>query len=150
VHPKPPIATLYAAEQDRCQGVPLVHPAVAVEADQGLGLAVAAGGHAFDSIPVDGGPVLYLALEDTPRRLQTRMGKILGDQPAPHGLTLATACPLMGHGGDEAIADWIDRHRDARMVVIDVFAKIPCSARRTRRGGPALVEQGDAAGILRM
>jgi hypothetical protein len=110
-----------------CEGVSLLcgPPKVGKSwASLGLGLAVAAGGHAFDTIPVDGGPVLYLALEDTPRRLQSRMGKILGDQPAPHGLTLATACPLMGHGGDEAIADWIDRHRDARMVVIDVFAKI--------------------------
>jgi RecA-family ATPase len=51
----------------------------------GLGLAVAAGGQAFDSMPVQGGPVLYLALEDTPRRLQTRMGKLLGGQPAPAG-----------------------------------------------------------------
>src|SRR5213078_2739030 len=49
----------------------------------GLGLAVAAGGYAFDSIRVAGGPVLYLALEDTPRRLQARMGKLLGGQPAP-------------------------------------------------------------------
>ncbi|MDC7338944.1 AAA family ATPase [Streptomyces lydicus] len=59
----------------------------------GLALAVAAGGYAFDSVPVDGGPVLYLALEDTPRRLQTRMGKMLGGQPAPGGLTLVTECP---------------------------------------------------------
>ncbi|GII20841.1 AAA family ATPase [Planosporangium mesophilum] len=90
----------------------------------GLGLAVAAGGYAFDSIPVDGGPVLYLALEDTPRRLQSRMGKILGGQPAPAGLTLAVACPPLTQGGDEAIAAWLDRNRDARMVCIDVFAKI--------------------------
>ncbi|WP_261994644.1 helicase RepA family protein, partial [Streptomyces sp. ME109] len=51
----------------------------------GLALAVAAGGQAFDSVPVQGGPVLYLALEDTPRRLQTRMGKLLGGfYPSPH------------------------------------------------------------------
>ena len=90
----------------------------------GLGLSVAAGAMAFDSIPVDGGPVLYLALEDTPRRLKTRIGKILGGQPAPTGLTLATACPPLPQGGDEAIAFWLDRHRDARMVIIDVFAKL--------------------------
>ncbi|GII26500.1 AAA family ATPase [Planosporangium mesophilum] len=90
----------------------------------GLGLAVAAGGYALDTIPVDGGPVLYLALEDTPRRLQSRMGKILGGQPAPASLTLAVACPPLPQGGDEAIAAWLDRHRNARMVVIDVFAKI--------------------------
>ncbi|MFI1465631.1 AAA family ATPase [Streptomyces wuyuanensis] len=90
----------------------------------GLGLAVAAGGRAFDSVPVQGGPVLYLALEDTPRRLQTRMGKILGGQPAPPGLTLVTECPPFPQGGTEAIAQWLERNPDARMVVIDVFAKM--------------------------
>ncbi|MFJ7968517.1 AAA family ATPase [Streptomyces sp. NPDC096324] len=90
----------------------------------GLALAVAAGGQAFDSVPVDGGPVLYLALEDTPRRLQTRMGKLLGGQPAPAGLTLVTECPPFPQGGTEAIAQWLDRNPDARMVVIDVFAKM--------------------------
>ncbi|MFB6777749.1 AAA family ATPase [Streptomyces sp. NPDC056352] len=90
----------------------------------GLGLSVAAGGHAFDSVPVKGGPVLYLALEDTPRRLQGRMGKLLGGQKAPAGLTLVTECPPFPQGGSEAIAGWLDRNPDARMVVIDVFAKM--------------------------
>ncbi|MFI1181332.1 AAA family ATPase [Streptomyces sp. NPDC020799] len=90
----------------------------------GLGLAVAAGGKAFDSVPVDGGPVLYLALEDTPRRLQTRMGKLLGGQKAPAGLTLVTECPPFPQGGTQAVAGWLDRNPDARMVVIDVFAKM--------------------------
>lgn len=90
----------------------------------GLGLAVAEGGRAFEAIPVPGGPVLYLALEDTPRRLQGRIGKILGGRAAPAGLTLATTCPPLTQGGDEAIAGWLDVNRDARMVIIDVFAKI--------------------------
>ncbi|MFE4717453.1 AAA family ATPase [Streptomyces sp. NPDC056728] len=90
----------------------------------GLGLSVAAGGQAFDSVPVKGGPVLYLALEDTPRRLQTRMGKLLGGQNAPPALTLVTECPPFPQGGSEAIAGWLDRNPDARMVVIDVFAKM--------------------------
>jgi hypothetical protein len=90
----------------------------------GLGLAVAAGSKAFDSVPVQGGPVLYLALEDTPRRLQTRMGKLLGGQQAPAGLTLVTECPPFPQGGAEAISHWLDRNPDARMVVIDVFAKM--------------------------
>lgn len=90
----------------------------------GLGLSVAAGGRAMDTIPVEGGPVLYLALEDTPRRLQSRMGKILGGRPAPSGLTLATTCPPLPQGGNEAICQWLDRNPDARMVVIDVFAKM--------------------------
>jgi hypothetical protein len=90
----------------------------------GLGLVVADGGNAFGSIAVQRGPVLYLALEDTPRRLKTRMGKILNGRPAPAGLTLATACPPMPQGGDEAIAAWLGRNQDARLVVIDVFAKM--------------------------
>ena len=90
----------------------------------GLGLAVAAGGKAFDSVDVAAGDVLYLALEDTPRRLQTRMGKILGGQTAPSRLTLATTCPPLPQGGDELIASWLERHPDARLVVIDVFAKM--------------------------
>ncbi|WP_078900790.1 AAA family ATPase [Streptomyces sp. SBT349] len=90
----------------------------------GLALAVAAGGKAMDTVPVDGGPVLYLALEDTARRLQTRMGKMLGGSPAPGRLTLATACPPLPQGGGEAIAQWIERNEGARLVVIDVFAKM--------------------------
>ncbi|MGW1765323.1 AAA family ATPase [Streptomyces sp. NPDC002073] len=90
----------------------------------GLGLSVAAGGHAFDTVAVQGGPVLYLALEDTPRRLQSRMGKLLGGRAAPAGLTLVTECPPFPQGGSEAIAQWLERNPDARMVVIDVFAKM--------------------------
>jgi hypothetical protein len=90
----------------------------------GLALAVASGGRAFTMLDVDPGPVLYLALEDTPRRLQSRMGKLLNGTPAPAGLTLATTCPTLPAGGDQAIATWLDQHPDARMVVLDVFAKM--------------------------
>ncbi|GAA1021483.1 hypothetical protein Aple_073590 [Acrocarpospora pleiomorpha] len=90
----------------------------------GLGLAVAAGSKALGAIDVQPGPVLYLALEDTPRRLQSRMRKILGGQPAPEGLTLATSCPTLSQGGDESIGRWMERNPTARMVIIDVFAKI--------------------------
>jgi hypothetical protein len=90
----------------------------------GLGLSVALGSKAMDAVPVEGGPVLHLALEDTPRRLQSRIGKVLAGRPAPAGLTLATACPPIPQGGDEAIGAWLDANRDARMVIIDVFAKM--------------------------
>jgi RecA-family ATPase len=101
-----------------------------------LGLAVAGGDNALGTIPTQGGPVLYLALEDTPRRLQSRMGRILDNRPAPHGLMLATSCPPLPEGGASAIAGWLTRNPDARMVVIDVFAKV--------RGRPAAVSAYDA------
>jgi hypothetical protein len=93
-------------------------------ASLGLALAIAAGRDAFDRIPVRPGPVLYLALEDTPRRLQRRMRMLLRGEPAPAGLTLLTTFPALNQGGDTAIAGWLDRNPDARLVVIDVFAKI--------------------------
>ncbi|MFI9559020.1 AAA family ATPase [Nonomuraea endophytica] len=90
----------------------------------GTAIAVAAGGKALEAIEVEPGPVLYLALEDTPRRLQSRMRKILGGQRAPRALTLATECPTLPQGGVERITHWLDSHPGARMVVIDVFAKV--------------------------
>jgi hypothetical protein len=90
----------------------------------GLALDVAGGASALGTIPVQAGPVLYLALEDTPRRLQSRMRKILDERPAPGGLTLATTCPPLPEGGAAAIASWLTRNPAARMVVIDVFAKV--------------------------
>ena len=90
----------------------------------GLALSVAAGADALGSIPVQAGSVLYLALEDTPRRLQSRMGKILDGRPGPRGLTLATTCPPLPEGGTAAIANWLDRNPAARLVVVDVFAKV--------------------------
>ncbi|MFD9278443.1 AAA family ATPase [Streptomyces mirabilis] len=50
--------------------------------------------------------------------------KLLGSQQAPAGLTLVTECPPLSQGGTEAIAQWLDRNPDTRMVVIDVFAKM--------------------------
>jgi hypothetical protein len=67
----------------------------------GLGVAVASGGRALGSIPVDRGDVLYLALEDTPRRLQSRLRSVLQGQPAPDGLNFATEWRPMPEGGGD-------------------------------------------------
>lgn len=85
---------------------------------------MAAGNDALGSIPVQAGSVLYLALEDTPRRLQSRMGKLLDGRGGPRGLTLASTCAPLPEGGTAAIANWLDRNPAARLVVVDVFAKV--------------------------
>lgn len=89
-----------------------------------IGLSIAAGRQALGSIDVESGPVLYMALEDTPRRLQARMRRVLADQAAPAGLTLDTYCPPLPAGGDQYIAGWLDEHPGARLVVIDVLTKV--------------------------
>jgi hypothetical protein len=115
-----------------CEGVSLLAGAPKVSKSWlllSVCLAIASGGRALGSIPVQQGPVLYLALEDTPRRLKSRMGMLLGDEPAPSGLHLATEWPTMPRGGDLLIAEWLDRNPGARMIGIDVLAKV--------RGGSA-------------
>src|SRR5215831_18700273 len=66
-----------------------------------LALAVASGGRAFGSVPPEKSDVLYLALEDTKRRLQSRAKLLLGDRPLPSGLRMAVAWPRMDQGGAE-------------------------------------------------
>ncbi|HEX2301571.1 MAG TPA: AAA family ATPase [Pseudonocardiaceae bacterium] len=90
----------------------------------GLGVCIAAGLPALGTVPVQAGPVLYLALEDTPRRLQTRLRKILAGYHAPAALTLDTHCPSLPAGGDAYLAGWLDENPGARLVVIDVFTKV--------------------------
>ncbi|GAB3645997.1 AAA family ATPase [Glycomyces tarimensis] len=89
-----------------------------------LAIAIASGGKAFGKIPVDPGAVLYLALEDTARRLQARMRTILAGAAAPEGLTLLTECPRLDRGGDAWIEAWIAKNPNARLIVVDVFAKV--------------------------
>lgn len=88
-----------------------------------IAVAVASGRDVLGRLPTDQGSVLYLALEDTARRLQKRLGKILGSDAAPKKLTLATQCPPLAAGGLDLIRQWLIDHTDARLVIIDVFAK---------------------------
>ena len=93
-------------------------------ASLGLAVACASGGKALGRIDVDSGDVLYLALEDTPRRLADRLRKVLGRDPVPTPLSFATACPPITEGGLERIGEWLDAHPNARLVIVDVFARI--------------------------
>ncbi|MBY0527704.1 MAG: helicase RepA family protein [Gemmataceae bacterium] len=74
-----------------------------------ISIAIASGDVALGGIPVDTGPVLYLALEDTKRRLQSRLAKLLGtgDVAAPADLTMAVQWARQDKGGLADIADWL-------------------------------------------
>jgi hypothetical protein len=91
----------------------------------GLALAVASpDGHAFGSIPVEQGDVLYLALEDNKRRLKQRLNQMLPSGSVPARLDITMACPRLDRGGIEMIRRWVERHPGARLIVIDVFKKV--------------------------
>lgn len=102
-----------------------------------LALTIAAGGVALGNVPVVTGPVLYLALEDRFRRIQSRTGKILSglgmSAEASARLEVAVDCPRLDAGGLDLLCEWIERQgftgegderaANARLVIIDVWAK---------------------------
>lgn len=91
-----------------------------------LAIAVACGGRALGTIKVQPGSVLYLALEDNERRLQSRMIKLLQGGATPARLDLAIEWQRMGDDalGITWLAGWIEAHPDARLIVIDTLAKV--------------------------
>lgn len=109
----------------------------------GLAVAVASGGVALDNRDrqVESGRVLYLALEDGRQRLQRRLKGILGDEPWPHGLQLATAWPRFAVGGLDRLADQV-RVGGFDVVVIDTLAKV----RSVKSGRDSYQEDSDALG----
>jgi AAA domain len=90
----------------------------------GVAVAIASGGKALGRIDVKQGDVVYLALEDPPRRLAERLHKVLGQDDAPAGLSFVTASPPITDGGLDKIRAWLTEHPAARLVIIDVFARI--------------------------
>lgn len=90
-----------------------------------VSLAVTMPRMTLGSLQAASGEVLYLALEDSRRRLQSRITKLLSPFSAewPAGLEIATEWPRSADGVAE-IDEWCAAHSDARMIVIDVIEKI--------------------------
>lgn len=88
-------------------------------------LAVASGGTCLGG-QCEQGDVLYLALEDNPRRLKDRLRKQnpamgLTGQKMPACLQFETEWPRADQGGLQKITDWLAEHPNARLVIIDVL-----------------------------
>jgi hypothetical protein len=96
-----------------------------------LALAVAAG-EGFDGRGVHPGEVLYLALEDTRRRLQHRLRLLAGSlgHPIPAALTFGTTWPKSHDGGLYYLAEWLEARKGAaRLVVIDTLGRFRSAAK---------------------
>lgn len=88
-----------------------------------LALGISIGGCVLGNIHVQKGSVLYLALEDTERRLQERINysNILSDDDDLSNLTLITNVPRQHEGGLDYLNWWTGEHEDARLIIIDTF-----------------------------
>jgi hypothetical protein len=89
-------------------------------------LAIARGGFTLGELHCIQGDVLYLALEDSERRLKSRIHKLCSPTDWPEGLTVCCQqdFPRLGDGGGDVIRDWIKSHPRARMVAIDALAMV--------------------------
>jgi hypothetical protein len=93
-----------------------------------VGLAVSRAGKCLGDIECEEGNVLYLALEDNERRLQSRITKLIGfaDQ-WPVRFQYATEWPRANAGGLDKIRQWIASVEKPRLIVVDVLAMFrPC------------------------
>lgn len=110
-----------------------------------IAIAIAESGLALGALEVEGGDVLYLALEDGERRLQKRLKTLLGDEPPPHRLHLATTWPAFDQGGRDALEEWIGTHPDTRLVIVDTLKRV---RPRQQRGASVYSEDYDAVAPL--
>jgi AAA domain len=86
-------------------------------------LAKASGGIALSAISVDASPVLYLALEDGDRRMQTRCRTLLGGGPIPAAFEYLTR--VEPGRVLETITAWLARHPGAApFVILDTLGKV--------------------------
>lgn len=95
-------------------------------------LAAAANRFTLGDVKPMQGDVLYLALEDSERRLQSRIDKLLPTfgPEWPERLTINTQWRRIDEGGVEDLKQWCDSVKEPVMVVIDVFAKMrPANAK---------------------
>lgn len=98
-----------------------------------LAAAVSAGEPVWGR-PTTKGAVLYMALEDSARRLQYRLGK-MGITPNEN-LNFQTQTITLAGGLVNALEGWIQAHADARLIIIDTMQKIrgPAPARANAYG----------------
>jgi RecA-family ATPase len=112
----------------------------------GIALAIATG-ERYLGRDIVKGEVLYLALEDNPRRMQSRIKTLRpfeDDGPALADFYYHTEWPRVDQGGAERVKAWLAEHPRARLVIIDTLARV--RAKSTRRDGGNSYDDDYAAG----
>ena len=66
--------------------------------------------------------VLYLALEDTERRIQSRLMRICGGETGE--IAFATEAEVLGRGFEEQVTNYLHKHPQAKLVIVDTLIKV--------------------------
>lgn len=88
-----------------------------------LCLSVAAGESFLNHQTVKKG-CLYLALEDSERRLKDRMNKVLAGKRAPQNFDYAISALDIGNGLMEQLENYVKSHKETGLIVIDTLQKV--------------------------
>jgi RecA-family ATPase len=87
-----------------------------------IALAAASGNRVL-GVEVQHRPVLYLALEDDARRLQTRARMLLDDEPLSEEFYYLTR--ESSHSAMDDAQEWVKSHKDRKpMVIVDTLEKV--------------------------
>lgn len=100
-----------------------------------LGHSVATGS-TYLGKPCRKGDVLYLALEDSERRMQDRMRKMVGDDPWPPNMLIITIdkkFPRLDEGGLDLIKEWVAGVANPTLILIDTLKKVRPIEDKNRR-----------------
>jgi AAA domain len=89
-----------------------------------LALAVDAGGPFLGRRPALTGSVLYLALEDSPRRIQSRLAALVGEKNLPSSLYFQFKLPRIDQQGLLYLRDLVEKYPERRLVILDVFNRV--------------------------
>jgi RecA-family ATPase len=110
-----------------------------------LAIAVASGRFALGSRRTQSGDVLYIAMEDSYRRLQDRLRKLLGDKAPPERLDITNQWEPLDKGGAEEIVRWAEQVEKPQLVVIDTVERVRSPG--TRRGNAYSDDYSYLAGV---
>lgn len=70
------------------------------------------------------GTVLYLALEDTPKRLQERLFRMYGENSTDRLHFTTVGAKYVGGGLDEQLKGFVKQYPDTKLIIIDTLQKI--------------------------
>jgi hypothetical protein len=114
-------------------------------------VTVATGGYTLGDQPCQLGDVLYCALEDSPRRMKSRLRTFCSRSQTPPGrLTIwfNNDLPRLGMGCEEALREWIASVAAPRLIVIDTLNYI--RPERARDEEPYSYDYRSVIGLQRL